>query len=237
MKRFFGLLVLTVMIIMVLAPACNAENTVCEVSMAATLNGRTMYHEGAYYVSGGEEIQVSAHSLAGIYMIGYYFYYNGKKVGDTIDISAEEITIAVPEYPAGSYVELYVDAVANNDDGTPNTVTKTGWHKFYLLYSDYTEPVDMTVSLNGEAWVANETYVVSAGDVVKVTANSDAGIAFIGYYYYFDDEGTAITDKYDNEMDILVPDKGEAEEVYLFIDAVGNDDGKTGWQMYHLQYE
>ena len=237
MKRFFGLLVLTAMIVMILAPACRAESAACEVSMTTLLNGREMYHEGAYYVSGGEEIQVSAHSLAGIYTIGYYFYYNGEKEGDTVDISAEEISITVPEYPAGSYAELYVEAVANNDDGTPNTITKTGWYKFYLLYSDYAEPVDMTVSLDGETWVANETYAVAAGEVVKVAANSNAGIAFIGYYYYFDDEGTAITDKYDDTMDILIPDKGEAEEVYLFIDAVGNDDGKTGWQMYHLQYE
>ena len=237
MKRFFGLLVMVAITVMIFAPACGAESTVCEVSMTAILNGRTMYHEGAYYVSGGEEIRVSAHSLAGINMIGYYFSYGGEREEDITDISADEITITVPEHPAGSYAELYVEAVANNDDGTPNTITKTGWYKFYLLYSDYPEPVDMTVSLNGEAWVANETYTVSAGDVVQVTANSDAGIAFIGYYYYFDDEGTAITDKYDNEMDILVPEKGEAEEVYLFIDAVGNDDGKTGWQMYHLQYE
>ena len=69
-------------------------------------------------------------NFAGIAKIGYYSNLN-EEIRDTFD---ENVSITVPKHPSGTAVVLVIEAVADNDDGTPNTVTKTGWEKYYFVY-------------------------------------------------------------------------------------------------------
>ena len=110
-------------------PETMAE--LCQVWMSVWLNGTELQKETRYTVRPGDTIDIHAGSSeAGIAKIGYYSNLN-EEIRDTFD---ENISITVPEHPSGTGVVLVVEAVADNDDGTPNTVTKTGWEKYYLIY-------------------------------------------------------------------------------------------------------
>ena len=111
------------------APETTAEP--CQVWMSVRLNGTELQEETRYTVKPGDTIDIHAgSSKAGIAKIGYYSNLN-EEVRDTFD---ENVSITVPEQPSDTGVVLVVEAVADNDDGTPNTVTKTGWEKYYFVY-------------------------------------------------------------------------------------------------------
>lgn len=110
-------------------PETTAEP--CQVWMSVRLNGTELQEETRYTVKPGDTIDIHAGSSeAGIAKIGYYSNLN-EEVRDTFD---ENVSITVPEHPSDTGVVLVVEAVADNDDGTPNTVTKTGWEKYYFVY-------------------------------------------------------------------------------------------------------
>ena len=88
-----------------------------------------------YKVKGGETITVSASSNAGIYKTGYFFEKDGIQT-DIVTTYSGNVNITVPAGEAGSRRILYVESVANNDNGLPNTITKTGWQKYYLSYPE-----------------------------------------------------------------------------------------------------
>lgn len=110
-------------------PETTAEP--CQVWMSVRFNGTELQKETRYTVKSGDTIHIHAgSSKSGIAKIGYYSNLN-EEIRDTFD---ENVSITVPEYPSGTGVVLVVEAVADNDDGTPNTVTKTGWEKYYFVY-------------------------------------------------------------------------------------------------------
>lgn len=103
----------------------------CQVWMSVRLNGKELQTETRYSIKPDDTISIHAGSSeAGIAKIGYYSNLN-EEIRDTFD---ENVSITVPKHPSGTAVVLAIEAVADNDDGTPNTVTKTGWEKYYFVY-------------------------------------------------------------------------------------------------------
>ena len=107
------------------------EDKNCQVKMTVEMNGKILSAGKTYKVKSGDEIHVSAFSTeAEIERIGYYSNMN-IDIRDTYD---NDITILLPEYKKGTKVQLFIEAIATNDDGSANTVTKTGWKKYILEY-------------------------------------------------------------------------------------------------------
>ncbi|MBQ8298905.1 MAG: S-layer homology domain-containing protein [Clostridia bacterium] len=154
------------------------DNTTPQVSMTIKMGSKTLGEGSKIEVEGGEKITVSAKSTkAAIERIGYYFYANGKKEGSTTDIYEDNITITVPTGTAGMKRYLYIEAVAENDNGQPNTITKTGWVEITLNYKEEEpeEPVtpskkDITVAHAGKTLVVNSTTEANPGESLKITA-------------------------------------------------------------------
>lgn len=109
----------------------SVDDKNCQVKMSVELNGVIMKEGQTYSVKPGDEINIFAYStVAEIQRIGYYSNVN-MDIRDTFDNDA---TILLPEFEKGTKIQLFIEAVATNDDGTANAVTKTGWKKFILEY-------------------------------------------------------------------------------------------------------
>lgn len=103
----------------------------CQVQMTVTLNNVTLEEGETYSVRAGDVIVVTAESPeANIQRIGYCSNLNR----EIRDIYKDAISITVPEQEAGTTVHLFIEAIADNDDGTENTITKTGWKEFVFQY-------------------------------------------------------------------------------------------------------
>lgn len=109
----------------------SVDDKNCQVKMSVALNGVIMKEGQTYSVKSGDEIKIFAYSTeAEIQRIGYYSNIN-MDIRDTFDNDA---TILLPDFETGTKIQLFIEAIATNDDGTANTVTKTGWKKFILVY-------------------------------------------------------------------------------------------------------
>lgn len=116
----------------------------CSVSMKVYLKHEgseiEMVSQGEYKVSSGDAIIVKAESsVSKVSFIGYYYT---KKVNNEListavaDTLGDTAIITVPDNPAGKKMYISIEAVASNDDGTANYVTKTGWMDYLLVYDD-----------------------------------------------------------------------------------------------------
>ena len=109
------------------APSSEA----CQVKMVVEMNGVILQEGQTYAVKAGDEIRISAFSTeAEIQRIGYYSNVN-MDIRDTFD---DDAVIILPAFEEGTRIQLFIEAVATNDDGTANTITKTGWRKYILEY-------------------------------------------------------------------------------------------------------
>ncbi len=153
------------------------EDTTPQVSMTIKMGSKTLGEGSKVEVEGGEKITVSAKSTkAAIERIGYY-YYVGSSATKITDIYEDNITITVPTGTPGSKRYLYIEAVAENDNGEPNTITKTGWVEIILNYKEEEEPIeptpstkDLTVAHAGKTLTANSTTEANPGESLKITA-------------------------------------------------------------------
>lgn len=103
----------------------------CQVRMTVELDGKVLKAGETYSVKTGDQINISAFSTeAEIHKIGYYSSINM----DIRDIFDNDTSIHLPAFEKGTRIQLFIEAVADNDDGSANTVTKTGWQKFILEY-------------------------------------------------------------------------------------------------------
>lgn len=144
-KRFLGILVLFVIAVIAFALIYN-HLTSCQVNVYAELNGQKLENNERYTVNPGDVVIVEAGSSeAKIAFITYYFV--AKSTDDRGDGVVERVEkydkvkvydnsaeIVIPDGEPGSLINLLIEPVAENDDGSPNTVTKTGWQKFTFEY-------------------------------------------------------------------------------------------------------
>ena len=123
MKKRISLILSIIMLALVIIPVIKVNATeACQVSMTVKMGTTTLTNGGRYNVQGGEKITVSASSSkADIERIGYAYGND-----PTIDIYSNKITIDVPYKANGTVMNLYIEAIAENDDGSKNTITKTG---------------------------------------------------------------------------------------------------------------
>ena len=142
MKKRISLFLGIMMLMLTIIPVVNVNAAeACHVTMTVKMGTTTMVENGRYNVKGGETITVKASSAAGIERIGYCFGY-GSDVKIT-DVYKDTITITVPQRRAGYEELLRIEAIDNDDDGTANKVTKTGWIKYTLVYpNDSVEMVE-----------------------------------------------------------------------------------------------
>ena len=112
--------------------------------------------------------------------------------------------------------------------------------------------VSMSVRFNGSEMVYANTYEVSGGEKIQVSASSkNAPIAFIAYFYDNENDSDAQLDAnynnrtkvYSDSLTITVPTGAVGTTKTLWIEAVDakdngtdNEINKTGWQAYYLKY-
>lgn len=179
---------------------------VCQVSVETKMDGKKLQNESMYEVGGGEKVTIrSSSTRAEISFITHYFvtkdaktgkitkteHYedrNLKKVGtNSQGYGIYESTVIIPEKPVGTLVNLMVEPVAANDDGSENTITKTGWQKYTLEYikekveDKYTKK--LTVSFGTKILAEKSTTVLNAGDKIVVKATPADKVAYIMYVW------------------------------------------------------
>lgn len=241
MKYRFTLFCL-VLVFCLLPYSALAQTDVCEVDMQVSINGEPAYTNGTYTVYGGEQIVVTAGAWAGIDRIGYYLVPDEGDRTETVDVYDDFLSFELPEYPAGTRVGLFIEAIASNDNGQNNVVTKTGWHYYELQYQEKSK-VKMSMEYNGSSLSPGDVCFVSPGDIISVKASADYGIHSIGYYYSTNGENTEIVDVQESSIEITIPDAPSYSYSILWIEALSNirEDStdasiRTNWQKIILCY-
>lgn len=136
----------------------DEENTESQINMTIKFGSKTLNNKSSINVEGGDIINVKATStVASIQRIGYYFSTE-TSAEDIVDIYEDEIDIVIPEEEPGTIKYLWIEAIATNDDGTVNTVTKTGWQQIKLIYSEIS--VDGELNSNQQSQDINVEYTV-----------------------------------------------------------------------------
>ena len=149
----------------------NVQNSEPQVSMVVTMDGKNMVKGNTYTVKGGEKIKAVAEStVADIERIGYNYEENGVKT-TIIDVYKDTLEITVPTGAAGSQKILRIEAVATNDDGSANTITKTGWFSYILKYeAEEEEDREVSASYGGKVLTPNAAVSANPGEQVKISA-------------------------------------------------------------------
>ena len=164
-----------------------------EVTMTVKMGSTTMKAGKTYEVTGGEKINVTASSAAGIAFIGYRFVKNGT-LGTITDEYSDSLTFTVPAGQVGTTIAVRIEAVANNDDGSSNTVTKTGWREYYLKYvsEEQDDPVvankAVSASVDGTKLSTSKNNKVEIGEYVDLKATPSDSV--VKLFYSWDDEAT-----------------------------------------------
>ena len=104
-----------------------------EVDMYVYMEGILIEPDIVYAVRGGETIEARSRSDQGIAFIGYYFNEDNEN-SEIIDVEGGYLSLTLPEKQSGERITLFIEAVANNDTGLANSITKTGWRKFVFEY-------------------------------------------------------------------------------------------------------
>lgn len=103
----------------------------CQVKLTLKLNGEHIAEGGIYEVRPGDKIEMIAEgTVAPIERIGYYSNLDT----EICDTYSDVVSYELSEYESGKRLHFYVEAIGENDDGTPNTVTKTGWRHYIFQY-------------------------------------------------------------------------------------------------------
>lgn len=201
-----------------------------QVSMDIKMGSKKLTDGSAVTVEGGEKIEVTAKSTrTDIEMIGYYFYENNVKLGDTTVIKDASATITVPTGKPGSRKYLYIEAVAENDEGNPNVITKTGWQEIILNYKpeEEVEPSKKDIGLihGGKELAVNSTTTVEAGDGLKAFATPKDEVRKI--YMRWQESGEWVVANNMSSHEVFVPDYYKPGSVHTFIIKAIFDDGTS----------
>ncbi len=159
------------------------EESESQVTMSVKLDGTTMNQGKEYEVNGGEKIVVTAESTqADIAFIGYY--YDSEEI---TDVNGDTLTITVPTGTPGTKKTLYIEAVASNDDGTPNVITKTGWIEYYLVYPvEEEEDRVINVKYDGEILEEGSRTEANLSDPLTIVAAPEDMVEVI--YFKWDND-------------------------------------------------
>lgn len=222
MRKRISLILGIIMLALAIIPVVNVSAAEeCQVTMSATMGSKTLQNNGKYNVQGGEKIVIKAESTeADIAFIAYYF--STQKFEDRTKIYKNTATITVPQGKAGTSINLYVEPVASNDNGSANTTTKTGWQKYVLVYpAAPSVDKDLEVSYNNKVLSVNSTNIIEAGKTIYASAKPANNVSKI---YYKWETGTMQTVN-GADAKISVPAGLEAGKTYkLLVNAIYTDD-------------
>ncbi len=160
-----------------------------QVSMDVKMESTTLKPGNTYEVKGGEKVEVSAKTIGAGANIAFIGYYYSDKTGIT-DIESNKATITLPVRSAGTKISLYIEAVADNDDGDEayNENTRTGWKEFILEYVDDTiKDKDINVALNGKNLTEGSTTEANPNESLKITATPTDRVSNL--YFKWDNNG------------------------------------------------
>lgn len=203
------------------------EGAECQVSMTVTLGDKVLENNNIYTVNGGEEIIVEASSsVSGIKCIGYYYQNgDGTKMEEIVDIYSDKISIIIPEVQLGTRKILRIEAIADNDDGTENTITKTGWHNFILQYGegeDDVKTVEGNVKFNGNILPDRSTTETAVpGDELELISSPNDKVRCL-WYRWDDDDFTKVSD---TKATIEIPTTFEYGTTHYLYFVVRDNDG------------
>ena len=244
LKRKVSLILSVIMIALAAFPIITslASTDSQYVSMSVKLDGKELEYANTYEVSGGEEIKVSASSKnADIFFIAYYYenqsdsdaekdaaYANRKK------IYKSDMTITIPNLAEGSKRILWIEAVDQKDDNTPNTVTKTGWQGYYLEWKKQETPVDPEVTVSVDAKYDGKvledrstTTTAEPGDKIELIAKPAEEVSSIFYRWDKDD----FTEVKSAKTTITIPSTfAPGSTHYLYLVVRRASDGKDSTQ-------
>ena len=193
-----------------------------QVSMDATLNGSKVTFGNTYQVKGGEKIRVNASTSgyeASIAYIGYYYTENMK----VTDVKSNTLEITVPTAAAGSKKTLYIEAVADNDDGTKGqTLTKTGWQKIVLEYPSV-ETKDINVAYNNKTLTPGSTTEANPNESLKITATPSGRVSNL-YFKWDNDSWSKVANT--SSYSMRIPEYFEAGSTHRLYVKAEYDDGE-----------
>lgn len=223
LKRKVSLILSVILIALSIFPLGMSLATVNTVtSMDVTMDGKTIKNGGTYEVKGGEKIEAIAQSPNGVDFIGYY--YNG--VTEIKDFDGNKLSITVPTNPAGTELDLRIEAVDSKNN-------QTGWYKFILKYPAV-DDLSLSAKMDGVSLVSGKSYDVKGGETVTVKAKSSNGVASIGYYF----EGkTEITNVFSDTATITIPKYADGTKTKLHIAATDKANNASDWLSYTLNYK
>ena len=238
MRKRISLLLSIVMLglaILPVLPAKVVNAAECQVAMTVKMGSTVMEHGGEYLVKGGEKVTVKASSSqADIAFIGYRYTEYASDPSPITDIEKSEITITLPTKAAGTKMYLSIEAVAANDNGQPNTITKTGWKNYLLVYEDSATPANGKVTVKADNKVVNpgSTTVVSAGSPINMTATP--ADRFVELQYQLGD-GSIQTIRSTNTHTVYIPNDAKSGDQYtLKVKGYFDDDTSTAVDTYHF---
>lgn len=265
MKKRISLILSVILLALVIVPVVcvNATSTNCQVSVETKMDGKVLQNNSRYTVSGGEKVVVrSSSTKAGIEFITHYFVTKNATTGEVTrterykdrnltkvgnnnqGYGIYESTIEIPKNPAGTLVNLMVEPVASNDDGSKNTITKTGWQKYTLEYASTTPSVTekkLNVKYVSKTLSVNSTTSVKPGDTIVITATPRDKVSKI--WYNWDNEGKQSVAS--SELKFIIGSNVSAGTYKFVVNAIYTDnlyvDGKDGnntvSQVYYFKVE
>ena len=229
LKGKLSLLLVAIMMMATFMPIFAVYAADCEVSMTVKMGNTTLNTTNTYTVEGGEKLTVKATSNAGIAFIGYRYVKNGT-YGDITDINSDTITITIPNGEAGSTLGVRIEAVANNDDGSANTVTKTGWIQYNFKYKSASVKT-VTASMNGKA--LSQTSANSAAIKSNIDLKATPAEEVTRILYSWDDEATY--QAAGATKTIIVPERFEEGTTHtLYVTAQYADGTIPDWSRYKI---
>ena len=150
------------------------DNSIPQVSLKATMNGKTLTPGTTYQVKGGETVNFSASTIISTAKISWIAVVDGnaKKVTEADKHYSSTYSMTIPKNGvAGQKISYLVEPVADNDDYSENTITKTGWQRFIFQYEDNTiNDKDINVALNGKNLTEGSTTEANPNESLKITA-------------------------------------------------------------------
>lgn len=150
------------------------DNSIPQVSLKATMNGKTLTPGTTYQVKGGETVNFSASTIISTAKISWIAVVDGnaKKVTEADKHYSSTYSMTIPKNGvAGQKISYLVEPVADNDDYSENTITKTGWQRFIFQYEDNTiDDKDINVALNGKNLTEGSTTEANPNESLKITA-------------------------------------------------------------------
>ena len=220
MKKRISLILSIIMLALVIIPVIKVNATeACQVSMTVKMGTTTLTNGGRYNVQGGEKITVSASSSkADIERIGYAYGND-----PTIDIYSNKITIDVPYKANGTVMNLYIEAIAENDDGSKNTITKTGWMKYTLVYPTDAdvENKKLTAKYGSTTLKVDSITEVEIGDKITIQATPASEVDNIQYRWTVDTTATKVKN---SNCTVVIPSSFVVGKVYkLAVNALYSD--------------